>query len=311
MLFQYIQVNAGGLSFEEILKCVEEGEIEGTCPKGVMQHYSKEASGKTEVAFQLCFKAAENGSACAQAFVGYCFIRGLGVKQSGNRSFYWYKLSADKGHAIAQYSLGNLYSIGRGTHKSYRRAAHWYLLSAEQNHPEAMLHMARIYRLGKGVKKNYILSFVYLERAASTNLASAKYMLGIAYVYGSYGKMDVEYGVRLLESAAENGILKSKNILEDLNKFYVIDPHMFDAWELPDGCQIPLRRKTIMLMDQVGLPLYSEMADDVRDFVAINPEAGFHFIEYAIKLAACVAQEKFEENNKFMSKQLLCFERAN
>jgi len=284
------QVNAGGLSYAEILKRVEEGEIDGVCPAGLIQHYGKGVSKNPDEAFRRCFCAAEEGSAPAQAFVGYCFLQGIGVKQNGSRAFYWYKLAADQGHALAQYTLGCMCSVGRGTHKSYRRAAQWLLLAAEQNHPEAMESMVRIYKMGRGVKKNKALAFSFLKRAGATKLASAQYHLGIAYVYKSYGEMDVEYGMRLLESAAENGIEKAKRYLKELNEF-IVDPFVSFYCELPEDFQIPLRRKTILLLDQVGSPLYAEMADDLRDFIALNPESGFHFLEYLAKLEECADRE--------------------
>ena len=297
MSTQNSQISTDGLSYEENIKLIEEGEVREICPVGVLQQYERAVGKNLDEALKLCFLDAEKGDERAQAFVGYCFLQGICVRKNGSKAFYYYELAADQGYALAQYVLSCLCSIGRGTHKSYRRSAHWCLLAAEQGHPESMEQMERFYKMGRGVKKDKNLAFSFLKRAAATNLPSAQYFLGIAYVYQSYGELDVEYGIRLLESASENGIEKAKRYLEQLNEF-IVDPFISSYCDLPDGCQIPLRKKTIMLLDQVGFPLYEKMAADVRDFVCLHPKEGFHFLEHLAKLEECATREAHEEIEK-------------
>jgi len=288
------KVNTDGFSYGEVVRLMEEGEVDGIYPVGVLQQYERAVGKNLDEVLKLCFFDAEKGNARSQAFAGYCLLFEIGVKRNRSRAFYWYKRSAEQGYAVAQYALGCMCSAGVGTHRSNRRSAQWLLLAAEQKHPEALESMAGMYKSGKGVKKDKGLAFSFLKRAAATNLPSAQYSLGLAYVYKSYGEMDVEYGIRLLESAAENGIEKAKKYLEQLNEF-IVDPFISFSCDLPDECQIPLRRKTIMLLDQVGFPLYGKMATDVRDFVCLHPQEGFHFLEHLGKLEECAVLEEHKE----------------
>ena len=295
---QSSKVNTDGLSYEVVLNRIEDGVVDGMCPAGLIQDYGGGVSKKPDEALRLCFLAAEEGNSHAQALVGYCFLFEIGVKRNGSRAFYWYNLSAEQGYAVAKYDLGCMFSAGVWTHRSYRHATQWLLLAAEQNHPEALESLVRFYDMGRGVKKNKDLAFSFLKRAAATKLASAQYRLGVAYIYGSYGEVNVECGIKLLESAVDGGIVKAKRVLEALEKFFIVDLHILMYSELPEGCQIPLRHKTIMLLAQVGLPLYEKMADDVKNFIKIHPEAGFCFFEDVVRLEECAAREWYEEKEE-------------
>jgi TPR repeat protein len=59
-------------------------------------------------------KAAEQGHAKAQRYLGYCYQYGQGLPKDLHKAVDWYRKAADQGEAVAQCVLGNLYEEGEG-----------------------------------------------------------------------------------------------------------------------------------------------------------------------------------------------------
>ena len=62
------------------------------------------------------------------------FERGHGVPQSNVEAARWFRKAADQGDAGAQYYLGNMFEQGRGVALSDVEAARWYRKAADQGH---------------------------------------------------------------------------------------------------------------------------------------------------------------------------------
>ena len=79
-------------------------------------------------------KAAEQGYAEAQYYLGFCYYRGKGVSKDDNQAVYWYRKATEQGYANAQYALGLCYEFGYGVSKDYTQAKYWWRKAAEQGH---------------------------------------------------------------------------------------------------------------------------------------------------------------------------------
>ena len=71
-------------------------------------------------------KAAEQGYADAQFFLGDMYDNGRGVQKDYAQAVKWYRKAAEQGDAMAQGSLGFMYENGRGVQKDKKEAAKWY-----------------------------------------------------------------------------------------------------------------------------------------------------------------------------------------
>ena len=71
-------------------------------------------------------KAAEQGNASGQSFLGYMYQYGYGVSQDYAEAVKWYRKSAEQGNASGQNNLGYMYEKGYGVSKDYTEALKWY-----------------------------------------------------------------------------------------------------------------------------------------------------------------------------------------
>ena len=71
-------------------------------------------------------KAAENGHARAQYFMGKSYHSGEGVPKDQVEAFKWWRKAAEQGHATSRFNLGVMYFYGRGTTKDFSEAARWF-----------------------------------------------------------------------------------------------------------------------------------------------------------------------------------------
>jgi TPR repeat protein len=293
------QVDTKGLSYEDVLTKADIGDVECLYQSGLMHHYGQGVAQDAKRAFNDCFAAAEKGHAAAQAYVAYCCHSGsLAVRRNYRKAFYWYTLSAEQGYRSAQFSLACMHLYAKGTHKNLGRAACWYKLAAQQGCADSCFQLSRAYRIGKGVSKNIPISIEYLQKAAQGDVPGAQYLLGLEYLAGAHIRGDVDEGVKWLEIAADKSHKEAEKLLSELLSFQILNAKLAYVCGLPRDSLLPLRLKTLIRLEQTEIPLFAEMADDLRDFVTLNPKAGFHFLEDVAKMttqAALVAHENDEE----------------
>jgi TPR repeat protein len=65
------------------------------------------------------------------------YFSGQGVPQDYREAAEWFRKAAEQGEAAAQSWLGSMYSHGRGLPQDYEEAAKWFRKAAEQGHAEA------------------------------------------------------------------------------------------------------------------------------------------------------------------------------
>ena len=97
-----------------------------------------------EEAVKWSRKAAEQGYAEAQFFLGRSYALGQGVPQDYAEAARWFRKAAEQGHAEAQFFLGVMYDNGDGVPQDYAEAARWYRKAAEQGHAKAQEALRRL-----------------------------------------------------------------------------------------------------------------------------------------------------------------------
>jgi TPR repeat protein len=60
-----------------------------------------------------------------------------GLAQDDVQAVYWFRKAADQGNAVAQYYLGVAYARGQGVAQDDAQAVFWFRKAAEQGDPDA------------------------------------------------------------------------------------------------------------------------------------------------------------------------------
>lgn len=126
-------------------------------------------------------KAAEQGHADAQCYLGVCYYWGRGVEQNYTEAVRWYRKAAEQGDADAQYDLGRCYDRGHGVEQNYTEAARWYRKAAEQGDAGAQYGLGICYDKGHGVERNYTEAAKWLKKAAEQGFLDAQRYLDECY----------------------------------------------------------------------------------------------------------------------------------
>ena len=114
------------------------------------------------------YKAAAQGDAKAQTYLGYCYRDGRGVAKDKVQQAFWYHKAAEQGYAEAQANLGVCYRDGVGVAKDDVQAVSWYRKAAEQGYAEAQYMLGACYYSGRGVAKDEVETFAYYSLAGIT-----------------------------------------------------------------------------------------------------------------------------------------------
>ncbi|MBQ3535764.1 MAG: sel1 repeat family protein [Alistipes sp.] len=149
---------------------VASAQTTSDCQKGLDAYNA----GDYKEAVKWYRKAADQGDAEAQNRLGFCYRRGLGVKQNNTEAVKWYRKAAEQGHAQAQSNLGYCYYSGYGVTKDYTEAVKWYQKAAEQSSVDAYNNLGVCYEYGNGVTKDYAEAIRLYRKAAEQGHAKAK-----------------------------------------------------------------------------------------------------------------------------------------
>ena len=150
-------------------------------------------------------KAAEQGFALAQCFLGVCYEKGQGVPQNYTEAVKWYRKAAEQGNARAQNNLGVCYEKGQGVPQNYTEAVKWYRKAAEQGNAIAQNNLGVCYYNGEGVPKNYSEAVKWYRKAAEQGNAQAQFNLGYCYYHGEGVPQNYTEAVKWYRKAAEQG----------------------------------------------------------------------------------------------------------
>jgi len=139
-------------------------------------------------------KDAEEGSAEAQAMLGWWHLKGLeGLEEDHVKAAAWFLKAADLGDADGQYFLALCYYQGKWVKKDYALAAEWGRKAADHGNAAAQLFVGEWYARGKGVTKDLPLGKTYLELSAAQGGEEAVALLKELRKCVACGKLDVHH----------------------------------------------------------------------------------------------------------------------
>jgi len=104
---------------------------------------------------------------------GLDFAAGRGVKEDCAQAIPWFRRAAEQGHAKAQEYLGSMYLEGRGLEQDDALAVTWYSKSAAQGYPNAQRHLGNMHAAGRGVPQDAVQAYMWLDLAAKGNATYA------------------------------------------------------------------------------------------------------------------------------------------
>ena len=89
-------------------------------------------------------KAAEQGDARGQFYLGFMYAKGQGVPQDYKEAEKWFRKAAEQGNADAQLNLGFMYDNGQGVAEDETAAYMWYLLAGAKGNEIARKAIPKI-----------------------------------------------------------------------------------------------------------------------------------------------------------------------
>lgn len=155
--------------------------------------------------FNDVLKAAQNGDANAQGYIGYLYLIGEGVDKDEKKALEWMTKSAKQGNDGAQYYLGLMYVNGTGTQKNEIKAFEWMTKSAEQGNELAQECLGCFYLEGRGTSMDETKAFEWMMKAAKQGNLSAQTNIGFYYSRGIGVEVNLKESFRWNRMAAEAG----------------------------------------------------------------------------------------------------------
>ncbi len=125
-------------------------------------------------AFQTFQKYAVSGDAEAEAWLGRCYMNGIGTSVDIEKAYHYFQLAAEKNNPWGINGLGVCYQYGFGTAVDLQTAKELYSKAANLNHPLATLNLARTYADQEGGFFDAAQAEVYFKKAVELEAISAK-----------------------------------------------------------------------------------------------------------------------------------------
>ena len=186
-------------------KAAEQGHAIAQCYLGVCYERGRGVQQDYTKAVEWFQKAAEQGDAAAQFNLGVCYYYGRGVQQDYTKAVEWYKKAAEQGDAGAQCNLGVCYENGHGVQQDYTKAVEWYKKAANQGHAIAQCNLGVCYERGHGVQQDYTKAVEWYKKAANQGQVNAQYNLGHCYEYGLGVQKNIAQAIKWYRKASQQG----------------------------------------------------------------------------------------------------------
>jgi TPR repeat protein len=166
-------------------------------------------------------KAAKNGDAEGQYWMGRCSWNGWGAAQRWKDALDWFSQAANQGHHKAMFEMAKMYHYGIGVQYNPMRALELYTRAAELCNGEAMFFLGKVYRSGElGIQDEQRSNHYYneaferlYEQALDCNDADAQFRLGNMYDEGEGVSRDYAQALAWYERSMTNGNMDSINAM--------------------------------------------------------------------------------------------------
>ena len=157
-------------------------------------------------ALQWATRSAELGDPNGQLMLANLLSR----KGDDEQAFRWLQASADQGQREATYLLAQAYREGTGTATNLSQAQVYLERAANAGDVQAMLQLASQNKGSPSARQ-------WLKQAANKNTSEAQYQLGLDYLEGSSGDIDLQEAYVWLSLALVNGDTRGRRKLEQLS----------------------------------------------------------------------------------------------
>ncbi|MGO9021367.1 MAG: CHAT domain-containing protein [Syntrophobacteraceae bacterium] len=138
---------------------------------------------------------------------GLMHLSGKGAPEAENdaEALKWFRKAADQGNAEGQYWLGCMYFEGRGVPHDAAEAAKWFRKAAVQGQPDAEYILGTMFLLGNGVPEDDAEALKWLTKAAEQGEANAIRLLDLYLNERSYVEALSEMSKRAWRKMADQG----------------------------------------------------------------------------------------------------------
>jgi len=150
-------------------------------------------------------RAAEAGSAEAQARLGQMLLDGDGVPRNPAEGFAWFERAAYAGHLEAANMVGRCYDLGWGVTVDKGQAAAWFRQAAARGLTWAKYNYATLLALGQGVAEDKPAALALFREAADEGNAKAHNFVGSFHEDGWAVPRDMDEAARHYAIAAAGG----------------------------------------------------------------------------------------------------------
>ena len=135
---------------------------------GVLLSVSAMAADMATVDMATLTRQAQSGDVAAQSDLAHEYY------QQGNhaKAFEWYTKAAHQGFAAAQFYLGVMYEQGQGVRQDDQKAVEWYTKAANQGNAKAQHNLGWMYYNGQGVSQNKSTAKRYFGQACDNGYQS-------------------------------------------------------------------------------------------------------------------------------------------
>lgn len=113
--------------------------------------------------FNAVVADAEAGYPISQFLVGTAYEMGdsdYGFSKSYEKAAEWYRKAAEQGLADGQFYLGFAYMHGQGVEQDYSKSFEWFNKAAMQNHKRAFSSLGFLYENALGTKQSNVQAFL-------------------------------------------------------------------------------------------------------------------------------------------------------
>jgi len=160
-------------------------------------------------------KAADLGSARAEAILGNIFAQGTQGKPDYDQAVKWYRKAAAQGDREGQFGLGVCHKLGLDVPVDLEEARRLFTAAADQGQPGAQYDLAAMYEEGKGAPADATLALHYYQLAADQGLPNAQFGLGRLLARNRESRSDRVAAYKWLMLAQ---VKESSTFLSDLGK---------------------------------------------------------------------------------------------
>ncbi|MBP5544012.1 MAG: SEL1-like repeat protein [Kiritimatiellae bacterium] len=197
----------------QLRQSADNGSAGAQASLGYCYYHGRGVEENAEEAVKWYRKAVEQGNASAQNNLGNCYYKGSGVEKNAEEAVKWYRKATNQGYAIAQSNLGLCYENGRGVEKNAEEAVKWYRKAAEQGYATAQSNLGRCYEKGRGVEESAEEAVKWYRKSAEQGYAAAQKYLGYCYYHGRGVEENAEEAVKWYRKSAEQGYAAAQNNL--------------------------------------------------------------------------------------------------